>query len=84
MHINATIKCPKKIFHQNGSSMPFQSVIDIADNIIKLNRQREIGQLHGPSSQDYCHRTGLSQKHYIWKLIVAIMTKQPDKKYRGT
>jgi hypothetical protein len=69
---------------ENGSSMTFQSVIDIADNSIKLNHQHEIGQPHGPSRYDCCHRIGLLRRHYIWKLIVAIMTKQHDKKYRGT
>jgi hypothetical protein len=69
---------------KNGSSMTFQSIIDIADNIIKLNRQHEIGQPHGPSRYNYCHPVGLLQKNYAWKLIVAIMTKQSDKKYRGT
>jgi hypothetical protein len=82
--MNATVEYPKNFSMKNGSSMTFQSVIDIAANIIKLNRQHEIGQPHDSSCYSYCHRIGLRQKHYIWKLIMAIMTNQPDKKYRGT
>jgi hypothetical protein len=82
--MHATVQYPKNFSTKNGSSMTFQSVIDIADNIIKLNRQHEIGQPQGSSRYDCCHRVGLLQKHYVWKLIVAIMTKQPDKKYRET
>ncbi len=82
--MSATVQCPKFFSMKNGSSMTFQSVIDIADNIIKLNRQRDIGQPHGSSRHGYCHRSGLPEKYYIWKSIVAIMTKQPGKKYRGT
>jgi hypothetical protein len=49
-----------------------------------LNRQHEIGQPHGPSRYGHCHRIGFLQKNYIWKLIMSIMSKWFDKKYRGT